>query len=108
MAARTSRNPRLYIQWAIVAANAGDLRGSQRVLEELVSFAPGVGLAWQNLGSVSWQLHDWREAARAARAISNLVPNDPKTRQTADDLERFAQAWEDSVRAAGGTVPTRP
>ncbi len=103
-ATETSRNPRLYLQWAIMAANAGDLRESQRVLQELVRLSPGVGLAWSNLGSVSWQLHDYPEAARAARAIARLVPADRDAAARAEQLEMFARAWQDSVRAAGGAA----
>jgi tetratricopeptide (TPR) repeat protein len=107
LATQSSRNPRLYLQWAMAASHAGNLRESQRAMQELVAFAPGVGMAWTLLGSASWQLQDYPEAARAARALANLKPGDAEAKSRADGIAAFARAWQDSVRAAeaAGSAP---
>ena len=77
-------------------------------MQELVAFAPGVGMAWTLLGSASWQLQDYPEAARAARALANLKPGDAEAKSRADGIAAFARAWQDSVRAAEATGSATP
>jgi len=105
-ATETSRNPRLYLEWALMAESAGDLRQAQRVLEELGQMSPGVALAWSNLGSVAWRLRDYPEAARAARAIARLAPGDSASAVRADQLELFVHM--DSLRTAAGQPARAP
>ena len=104
-AAETSRSQRMYLQWAMAARDASDLRQSQRVLQGLVSFAPQTALAWTELGSVSWQLGDYAEAARAAQALMRLSPNDADVRARGEYVERFYAALRDSVE---GKSPIGP
>jgi hypothetical protein len=104
-AAETSRSQRMYLQWAMAARDAGDLRQTQRVLQELVAFAPQTVLAWTELGSASWQLGDYAEAARAAHEMMRLSPNDADVRARGEYVERFYAAWRDSVE---GRSPVGP
>ena len=104
-AAETSRSQRMYLQWALSARDAGDLRQAQRVLEELVAFAPQTTVAWTQLGSVSWQLGDYAEAARAAHELMRLSPNDAEVRARGEYVERYYAAWRDSV---AGRSPAGP
>ena len=104
-AAETSRSQRMYLQWAMAAQNAGHLAESQRVFRELAGFAPGTGAAWQGLGSVSWQIGDYAEAARAARRLADLSPGDPEIQGRAQYVEGFYRAWKDSVEGRSITGP---
>jgi tetratricopeptide (TPR) repeat protein len=104
-AAETSRSQRIYLQWASAAHDAGDAAGAQRVLEELVGFSPGTGLAWQMLGSIAWQRGDYAAAANAARGIAKLVPGDAEVAERARYVERFYEAWKDSVEGRSALGP---
>jgi tetratricopeptide (TPR) repeat protein len=97
--AETSRSQRVYLQWALAANEARDYAQAQRVLEDLVAFAPGTALAWQQLGALSWQRGDYGTAARAARTLAQLAPDNAALQQNARDVERFYTAWRDSVKA---------
>jgi tetratricopeptide (TPR) repeat protein len=97
--AETSRSQRVYLQWAIAANHAQDDALTRRVLEELVTFAPGTALAWQQLGALAWQQGDYATAARAARALAKLAPDNSVLQRNAQDIERFYEAWRDSANA---------
>ena len=90
-AAETSRSQRLYLQWAIAARDAGDFAQEQRVLEDLVAFAPDPGVAWSQLGSLAWRRGDYATAARAAKELVRIAPNDAEVRQRAEYVERTSQ-----------------
>lgn len=96
-AAETSRSQRIYLSWAVAAHEARDYAQEQKVLEELVAFAPQTAIAWQRLGSMSWQNGDYATAARAARELVKLAPGDADLRQRAEYVERYYAAWRDSV-----------
>jgi len=97
--AETSRSQRVYLQWALAANEAQDYALAQRVLEELVAFAPGTALAWQQLGALAWQRGDYETAVRAARALAELAPGNAALQRNVRDVEGFYQAWRDSVNA---------
>ncbi len=104
-AAETSRSQRIYLQWATATRDAGDAVGYQRVLKDMVAFSPETGLAWQMLGSVSWQLGDYPEAARAAKNLARLAPGDADVAARAAYVERFYAAWRDSVEGRSKVGP---
>jgi len=104
-AAETSRSQRIYLQWATAARDAGDAAQAQRVLEDLVGFAPGTGLAWQMLGSIAWQRGDYAASANAARAIAKLAPDDAGVAERTRYVVRFYEAWKDSVEGRSALGP---
>ena len=98
-AAETSRSQRIYLSWAVAAHEAQDYAQEQKVLEDLVAFAPQTAIAWQRLGSMSWQNGDYATAARAARELVRLAPADAELRRNAEYVERYYAAWRDSIAA---------
>ncbi len=79
-AAESSRNPRLYLQQARAARDAGDLAQAQAAYESALAVAPREEAAWLGLGAVAWQRGDARVALRAARALVELAPADSARR----------------------------
>jgi len=104
-AAETSRSQRIYLQWAMAARDAGDAAGAQRVLEDLLVFAPGTGKAWQMLGSIAWQRGDYATSANAARGIAKLAPGDAAVVEQTRYVVRFYEAWKDSVEGRSAVGP---
>ena len=96
-AAETSRSQRLYLQWAIAARDAQDVAQERRVLEDLLAFAPQTAIAWTQLGSLAWRQGDYATAARAAKELVRLSPNDADIRQRAEYVERYYEAVRDSA-----------
>ncbi len=99
-AAESSRNPRLYLQQARAARDAGDLAQAQAAYESALVVAPREAAAWLGLGAVAWQRGDTAAALRAARSLVELAPADSARRAGLAAVER-------AVAERGGVTPSR-
>ena len=63
---------RTYLQWALSAANGGDLVAAREAYRRMVVASPDAVAGWQGLGTVAWRLRDFSEALRAAKELLRL------------------------------------
>jgi tetratricopeptide (TPR) repeat protein len=86
-AAELAPSPRILMEWSMAESSRGNYAGAQRILEDLVTRAPDMIMAWSGLAYVSWKMGDTAECRRAAE---NALRIKPDLQQPRDLLQRLA------------------